>query len=1248
MKAVERLKAANDLIERSLPLLVALAGLAAGLVCLAPGLGAFPPATPPAPWQRMLKGEDGKRVEELEKKINELRRAGKNAEAQEPARAILEIRRRVQGEDHWQTADARRLLERLRRITALSASAQAELAEATKLEGESSGLNQRGRYREAVSLQRRALAIRQRHLGDEESETAKALNNLAFSLNASGNYAAAQPLYEKALRIWRTALGEEHPTTATSYNNVAHNLAAQGRRAEAQPLDEKALRIRRKALGDNHPDTAASYNNVAHNLYAQGRYAEAQPLLEKALRIWRTALGDEHPNTAHGYNSVAVNLAAQGRYAEAQPLHEKTLQIFRRALGEDHPHTALSYNSVAVNLAAQGRYAEAQPLLEKALRICRTALGDEHPDTARSYNYVAANLNDQGRYAEAQPLYEKALRIRRKALGEDHPDTAVSYNSVAANLNDQGRYAEAQPLFEKALRILRKALGEDHPDTAAGYDNVAYNLVAQGRYAEAQPLCEKALRIRRKALGEDHPDTAISYNNVAASLKDQGRYAEAQPLYEKALQIRRTALGEDHPHTALSYSNVAYNLGAQGRYAEAEAQWASAAAGFDVARLRSDPSGMGSALFGRGPAPWVSLAACRAHLGRPAEAWRGLEAGLARGLLNDISARLAPGLSPAEQQRRQELDARLAQLDRQIAAVLAAKEPSDQTKARFRELARQRQEVQDELARLAGDLSARQVYGLQRIQAQVPADAALVAWVDTRSLPKAADPSGEHWACILRHTRPPAWVKLPGSGEHGTWTPDDDELPGRFRQAVSSPPGKDREDLEELSRRLASQRLAPLEQHLTATGDMPAVRRLLVVPVWGMAGVPVEALTDRYAVSYVSSGTVFARLAEQRHKDPAQADAPRLLAVGDPAFLRSPERKPLAAPPDHGALLVQVQPGSNAAQSGLRPGDLLLSYGGRKLSAAADLSAAIKAKVEEKPANGTRGAAGIPVEVWRDGQRLTLAVRPGPLGVGSSQRSAAEEIRSRREGDEALRTSRGKAYARLPGTRQEVQAIAGLFPQPGVLLDQEASAARLQELAAAGELQKYRYLHFATHGEVDPGVAFNSALILAPDTRVTAAGPPQEPDNHSRLTAAQMLKWKVNADLVVLSACESGLGRQAGGEGFLGFAQALFYAGARSVVLSLWKVDDTATALLMTRFYQNLLGKRDGLDRPLPKAEALQEAKTWLRGLSRAEARRLAQGLPGAGRLKTAAVPERGASSSDRPYAHPYFWAAFILIGDPT
>src|SRR5205085_5331826 len=138
-------------------------------------------------------------------------------------------------------------------------------------------------------------------------------------------------------------------------------------------------------------------------------------------------------------------------------------------------------------------------------------------------------------------------------------------------------------------------------------------------------------------------------------------------------------------------------------------------------------------------------------------------------------------------------------------------------------------------------------------------------------------------------------------------------------------------------------------------------------------------------------------------------------------------------------------------------------------------------------------------------------------------------------------------------------------------------------------------------GKANPNVALSSAVFLAAEPeRLAASADPAalESAPDGQVTAEQIVRtWELDADLVVLSACESGLGRYAGGEGYLGFAQALFVKGARSLVLSQWKVDDKATALLMTRFYQNLLGKREGLSRPMPKAMALDEAKRWLREL---------------------------------------------------
>jgi CHAT domain-containing protein len=244
----------------------------------------------------------------------------------------------------------------------------------------------------------------------------------------------------------------------------------------------------------------------------------------------------------------------------------------------------------------------------------------------------------------------------------------------------------------------------------------------------------------------------------------------------------------------------------------------------------------------------------------------------------------------------------------------------------------------------------------------------------------------------------------------------------------------------------------------------------------------------------------------------------------------------------------------------------------------------------------------------------------------------------------------------LPGTRTEAEAVAAMVKGSTVLLGGDASEQSLDALIVAGRMKKYRVLHFATHAEADEQRPGSSALILAQDglpdpaAQVSAGRHPYD----GRLTVARVReRWALDADLVVLSACETGLGREAKGDGLLGFAHAFLSKGARSVVLSRWKVDDAATSLLMVRFYENLLGKRKGLKKPLGRAGSLAEAKKWLRDLSRKDAERLAA-LHSGGVLRGSEgdekIPDKANRvelKGDRPFAHPYYWAAFTLVGDP-
>jgi CHAT domain-containing protein len=1144
------------------------------------------------PYKGALQGDAAKRAAALERRIEELWAAGKFAEAVAPAEEVRDLRQRVQGEKHWEAADAARQVEILRKAVALPAHKQAALAEAAAAAAQAQQLYQRRKFAEAEPLYRRALAVYEEVLGPRHPDTAQSCNNLALNLDNRLRAKEAEPLYRQALAANEEALGRWHPNTAASYGWLAGNLQNQGRSQEAEPLFRQALAINEKVLGPRCRNTVGSYHNLAFNLSTQGRLQEAEALFRKALGVWEAVLGPRHFNTAIIRGELARNLQDQGRSQEAEPHFRQVVAVYEEVLGPRNYNTARGYKDLAYNLDLQGRTREAEPLSRKALAICEAVLGPRQTDTADSYNTLALHLQAEGRVTEAESLHRKALAVYEEVLGPRHPNTARSYN------------------------------------------NLGYNLDLQGRAQEAEPLHRKALAVYQEGQGPRHRDTAASCNNLANNLDAQGRLREAEPLHRKALAMAEEVLGPHHRGTAHTYHHLAVNLQAQGRAQEAESFWQKGAEAIEAARLRLAAAALNKAVAVR-VQPHPGLAACRARLGRPEEAWAAAEAGLARGLLDDLAARAAaPADATLDSDRRRA--ARLDALDRQLTPLLTREKLDADDQRRRDALLKERQALDEEVARAAAARSAKSVLPLAEVQAALAADAALVFWVD---LPKTAD----HWGCVLRRSGPPAWVRLKGSGPNGAWTADDDQLPRRLRDDLDHGEA----DAGRRAGRLAQQRLEPLAPHLAATAALPAARRLVVVPAGRMAGVPVEALTGRYLVSYAPSGTVFTRL-HSRHRPLGN---PTLLALGDPNFA-GPQSGPPPQPPDYGLYLAAVLPGSNAGRAGLRGGDVLLSYGGKKLTTKEDLKLA---EVGEA----------VPIRAWRDGQVLNdLRTDPGKLGVVLSPDPPAVAVRKRRELD-LLADARSRDGARpMPGTRLEVAALAALLPKDKatLLMGSQASEQELDKLAAAGRLKEYRLVHLATHGSVDPASAAHSALLLARD-RLPG------PEEQSKLAAAAKRvptgrlsvgdiaeRWELDADLVVLSACQTALGPDGGGEGLLGFSQVLLAKGARSLVLSLWKVDDTATALLMRRFYQNLLGKCDGLKAALPKAEALQEAKRWLRGLPRAEVEKqvgeLARGSVRADEEPNPKGPPQevvkpAPPAGDTPFAHPRYWAAFILIGDP-
>ncbi len=446
-----------------------------------------------------------------------------------------------------------------------------------------------GQYPDAEVTLREAIVLCRSMLPAGHPDVATSLNNLAFLLRTTGRYGEAEPLYREALSMRRTALPAGHPDIANSLSNLAELLWITGRYGEAESLFQEALATRRAALPVGHPDIATSLNNLALLLRTISRYDEAELLQREALAIERKALPAGHPNTATSLNNLALILADTGRYGEAEPLYREALAIERKALPAGHPNTATSLNNLAALLETTGRYGEAEPLYREALSMRRAALPAGHPDIATSLNNLAGSLETTGRYGEAESLFEEALSIRRAALPEGHPDIALSLHNLADLLDTTGRYGESEPLYLEALLMRRAALPAGHPDIANSLNNLAGSLETTGRYGEAEPLYREALSIYLAALPAGHPTIATSLNNLAGSLETTGRYGEAEPLYREALSIYLAALPADHPTVAMSLNNLAGSLRTNGRYGEAEPLYREALAIYRAALPEGHP-----------------------------------------------------------------------------------------------------------------------------------------------------------------------------------------------------------------------------------------------------------------------------------------------------------------------------------------------------------------------------------------------------------------------------------------------------------------------------------------------------------------------------------------------------------------------------------------------------------------------------------------------------------------------------------
>jgi CHAT domain-containing protein len=1085
---------------------------------------------------------------------------------------------------HWQIAEAAIRLAALEKMASAHSAERLVWQEGYDRQLQAEALHAAGHYREAITRAEEALAARRRLWGTDHAETAESLTRLAWLATEHADYyQQAQGLAHKALDLAQTAWCEVHPYCGDCLFVLATLADARGEFIDADRLYEQAQDLYRRSVGE-------SSREYARALSRQGRMHN----------VWWKDFG-----AGKSYTALAIR---------------------ERILDKEHPDCAESHEDAAEVQYGLLQYDRAEAQLERALEIRRRRQGTDHPNLARAFGLLAACHAEQGKLSQALVNIRRALSLTEKWRGARHPSMAeqqILLGKVGIRSND---YAVGCRALKKARETLSELGLQKHPWYCEAIFQQAENLRCDATHhldekndagmSAARPVMEEAVDAYRtlpvpeaERIGY-FADALLSLAETYYYLNypDQTRKSSAS-LIQEAEKVVHFNGGKMHPLYYFVPIAQGHYCAARGHYHQALPLYAEGAE-----RLQKQ---VGAA------APWLQADALQAlnggHVHQGTNLKKARDYGLeAFHIFNDIYHGNAAGQSDSS--RLAAMEDCFGQLSMNLSIgdllhdqaslydlVLAVRGAATSFQTSHR-LVHDHPELKPLLQRI---IEERHV-----LKERVFSDDAAESQDDWVERVLDASEHKENAECELAI----AIRRFVSEEAPLTWRDvqsvlDDDMAFIDFLQYIhhSSPEGhKGR-----LNR----------DRRMLAYLVTKKSRSPLCIPLGRSTRIEEAVTAWRQATSNFRKGPAGSIEA-------ATGDLASL--VWTPVLEQMPaDVKHLYIAPDGPLCFV-----SFAAMPGRSPGayaleDYRISYvnSGRWLY-----------QLRHDPAH-----------VTGEGILLCGGINYHPLAPlrgGDKPRAINRK---------PLLPDPAKIH-NLPATEIEIDEVAELFPKKWSAGREAVKVSGRGARAGAFEAElsrHWRCVHFAGHGFfIDPDKAralaghiealgqstyfvqrnqlLLSSLVLAPD-RSGSAGP-------TILTAEEVGSLDLRGtDLVVLSACETGLGCTAGSDGVIGLTRAFLTAGSRSVVSSLWKVDDAATSFLMQEFYRNLWERRYS-----SKSEALRQAQlTVLRSPAHVSERAQELALRALERGLELGVEDLVEPiGSDTDHCHPALWAAFVLNGD--
>jgi CHAT domain-containing protein len=812
------------------------------------------------------------------------------------------------------------------------------------------------------------------------------------------------------------------------------------------------------------------------------------------------------------------------------------------------------YESLGAIYVDEGRYSEAEGMFEQAERECDETGHIESYGCVGVLGSLGSFYGEQRLYSRAEPLMLRELEIDERTLGPDSKEVSTDLGRLARLFAEQLDYTKAEQYDQQALQIRDKLYGPDHYAVADTLVHVADDLRLGHRYAEAEPLYQRSIAIREKALGLDHPAVASALDGLTQNYNAEGNYAKAESPGERALTIREAKLGLAHPAVAQSLNNLAAAKAGQGDLKSARPLYERARKiTLSVRRSNADLGDQAvQALLQGEDRAFPDYIKLLAHIARQPS----LDSGSAPAELDAFVV--------AEQSRSGAAQSAIAR----VAALAAAHDWNTQA------LARRVQDLRDQ-----HDAIAKQ---LDLAHADAKPDQQLIGNLQPQEQTLDGELKGANEQLLAAF---PQYLELIApepidAGGTQRLLHDDEALVSYFTL--------DDRVLIWLIRpgQSAVYRDLPIEQ-AELTSVIARVRASL------NPSKPYD-LEDAHALYESLLGPFKDQLAGVK----------QLILVPDDTLLTVPFAS-LVTDTNSAAYATLV----NAYHRGLAPSQDELEHQYPQIAWVASQGYALSVLPSATSLRLLRAARMTP-------QAGAAIAHTEPfIGIGDPILGGKGAARGG-----AMIATRGadvvadlRELPSLPGTRDELISEAkalGADETASLFIQDRATKPAVMSLNQA-RLANTRVIAFATHaltgGELS-GLT-EPALVLTPP-----ATPSDQDDGLLRMQDILSLQLTMS-DWVILSACNTAAPGGTG-EGLSGLTRAFFYAGAPSLLVSQWSVDDAATDQLMTYLF-TAYGK--GTD--ASRAAALHNAML---------------------KLMTAGETD----SSHAYFAHPFAWAPFIVVGE--